>query len=102
MDQSTTYQNSKKDESLFNERSFETAAHVTAATIAMIDEDRNDVYVPPIEVNSTKINVFNNHIYILKVLTSPYSCAICIEIMNGVYESQGNLIVKFQLSKERN
>ena len=88
MDQSTIYQNSKKDESLFDERSFETTSYVTTATVAMTDEDRNDVYVPLIEVNSTKINVFNNHIYMLKVLTSPYSCAICIEIMDGVYEIQ--------------
>ena len=85
MDQSTTYQNSKKDESLFDERSFETTTYVTAATAAMIDEDRNDAYVSSIKVNSTKINVFNNHIYMLKVLTSPYSCAICTEIMDGVF-----------------
>ena len=91
MDQSTTYQNSKKDESWFDERSFETATYVTATTAAMTDEDRNDVYVPSIKVNSTKINVFHNHIYMLKVLTSPYLFAICTEIMDGVYEIQGNL-----------
>ena len=84
MDQSTTYKNSKKDESLFDERSFETAIYCTTAIAAMTDEDRNDAYVPSIEINSTKINVFNNHIYMLKVLTSPYSCAICTEIMDEV------------------
>ena len=87
---------------MFDERSFETTTHVTVVTVAMTDEDRNDAYVPLIEVNSTKINVFNNHIYMLKVLISPYSCAICTEIMDGLYEIQGKLIVKFQLSKERN
>ena len=91
MDQSNTYQNSKKDEYLVDERSFETAAYVTTATATMTNEDRNYAYVPSIKVNSTKINVFNNHIYMLKVLTSPYSCAICTKIMDGIYEIQGNL-----------
>ena len=86
MDQSTTYQNSKKYESLFDERSFETTTYVIVATVAMTYGDENDAYVPSIEVNSIKINVFNNHIYMLKVLTSPYSCTLCTEIMDGVYE----------------
>ena len=68
----------------------------------MTNEDRNDAYVPSIELNSTKINVFNNHIYILKVSTSPYSCVICTKIMDRVCEIQRKLIIKFQLFKEGN
>ena len=102
MYQSIAYQNDKKDESLFDESPSETVTYVIATIAAMLDEDRNDAYIPSIKVNSTKINVFNNHIYMLKVLTSPYSCAICTEIMNGVCEIQRKLRVKFQLSKEGN
>ena len=101
MDPSSAYQNYKKYESLFDESSSETTAYVSIVTAAMTNEDRNDAYVQSIELNSTKINIFNNHIYMLKVSTSD-SCAICTKIMGRVCEIQRKFIIKFQLFKERN
>ena len=83
LDQSIIDQDPKKDVSLFN-------------------EDRNNVYVPSIEVNSIKINVFNNHIYMLEVFTFDFIHVQYVSKLWMEFVKLKKSSVKFQLSKEGN